>query len=197
MARLATQADFEPSNAGELSTALYSQYRVDYPFFATRANAINVRFSNQTILVVGCGWGSTVDLLIETHGVADAWGCDASSYCLAKASTQLSNPGRILQGDILNVASMDGVRSAMGVPGNKKIDVIITEDVLPCLSDAEIAVALPILRDISGTMFHIITCSDNDHTRHPDLNWKTRAQWRALLPVSELIYDTELTTGVF
>ena len=72
--------------------------------------------------------------------------------------------------------------------GDDIFDLVITEDVLTCLTDAEI-VSEQILFACDGVVapgghvVHLVTPLDNPvaQMKHPLLNWKTLPEWRAYL----------------
>lgn len=173
--RLATATDFEGG-------ALYSNYH-RYPFFADRADSLVARYGTTgKWLIGGCGWGFLVDELI-TRGV-DAWGVDASSYCLTKAVANLvsGRASKILQADITSRTSLATAKTATGLSGSTKFRIMVTEDVLPVLTDAEITSALTECRRIATNVFHICTPGDPaDPAKNPVLNWKSASAWKTLV----------------
>lgn len=82
--------------------------------------------------------------------------------------------------------------------GDDVFDFIITEDVLPCMTDAEIlseqilTACDAIKTDANSKVIHIVTEKQNDlqHARHPLINWKYMQEWRDFL-------DTNGFTGHF
>jgi cyclopropane fatty-acyl-phospholipid synthase-like methyltransferase len=178
MARLASLADFEQGG-------LYTSYR-RYPFFAERREMVMGRFGNPQsagkILIAGCGWGYLVEELL-TQGY-DVWGCDASAYAVGKAQEVLTAPAaaRVILADCLVRSQMTALRGTAGLTGNQRFSTVITEDMLPVLTNAEVTTVLTELRRIAQlNLFHIITCSDVPAEREPTLNWKTQAEWQAIV----------------
>lgn len=117
----------------------------------------------QQILILGCGFGWTVEGLHE-RGYTHTIGVDTSPYILTTIP--------------------DGVPvfSNMGqfVP-----DVIITEHMLEMYEDSELP---EVLQDYSAPVFaHLIVAKHND----PDskFNLKTLADWKELLPQHIIIED--------
>ena len=181
--RLASASDFE-------SGALYGPpgYR-RYPFFAERADLIlNLYGAGGKVLVVGCGWGFLVDELL-TRGY-DAWGLDGSSYAIAKAAEVLpaASAQRVLLADTTNRQQVVAVRAAAGVVGNQRFKLIVTEDVLPVLSDAEVAVAVAECRRVATNVLHIVTPGDpTDPSKLAGLNWKSIETWASLVAPDTLL----------
>lgn len=154
---LATYEDFEDGG-------LYDPPYSDFDYFRWRADAIKEYFSDmKTIAVWGCGWGYLVKYLTEDFIVV---GYDASEYALSKKVTQ-----HIYLADCTKADEVPGVI----------VDLLITEDLLPCLTDDEITVALPLLRSTSDTVCHIVSSLDHGRNHNQRLNWKTQKEWRKVL----------------
>lgn len=171
--RLASAEDFRDG-------ALYSNYR-RYPFFAERAAMIRRRVSpSASVLIAGCGYGYLVDELRKI-GVR-AWGCDLSPWAVGQASQVIPATATfVLLGDVTDTNSLNTVRAAAGLPGNQDFALVVTEDVLPMLTDAEIAAALEAVRTVGSAVLHIVTPGDpTDTTRASGVTWKPIAAWRAL-----------------
>lgn len=186
--RLASAADFEGGG-------LYTQYH-RYPFFAERAAELSRRFQNGKILIAGCGWGYLVEDALAAG--FDAWGCDASAYAVAKSQEVLAAPARsrIIQADITVRSQLTTLRSTAGLTGAQRFRAVVTEDVLPVLTDAEITAALIELRRIAiaGAVLHIVTPGDPaDPAKFAPLNWKPIETWRALC-APDLVLDAETGT---
>lgn len=206
MAKIYTESDY----FGGVDTRY-----TEYPYFSKRSKNINAQlgsYKNSKILIAGCGWGFLVRLLMRDYGFTDVWGCDASEYAVKTAAPR-EIPGyenRILLGDITSSTSMSSVSSAAGLKGTKKFAYIITEDVLPCLTDNEITTALSVLRGKGDVLGHIITAIDSNGVRQADgsvvyasgkggllqiadFNWKTPEEWRAIIgPTESIAYTHEL-----
>ncbi len=203
MARLASQSDFEGGD-------LYTNYR-RYPFFAERAAVIHERFPTGKILVVGCGWGYLVDELLKLG--RDVWGIDASSYAINKGKSLSGNTSagktqeglevgmradtgaRLLVADTTSRQSLAAIHKATDLTGNDKFAVAVTEDMLPCLTDAEVTSTISELRLVATSLLHCVTPANTDDPedmarRHPDLNWKKVEVWKALVN-PDLVYDEE------
>ena len=200
MSLLATAADVEPTPT-QGPTALYYQpadgsgYRIDYPFFQARVNALKQRLapSGQKVAVWGCGWGSLVNLAVSAG--YDAYGFDASAYAITRGKALLpSIAARLFQRDALVASDVTAAKTDAGISGNRQFALLVTEDVLACMSDAEISSTLPLLRGISSTnLLHMVTPLDPWAQAHglsdSRINWKTDAQWKALLAPPDQVYD--------
>ena len=88
------------------------------------------------ILVLGAAVGHLVRRLREVEG-ANAWGMDISSWAVANEVTG----GFVLQGDARVPADIDAVETAASV--SPRWDGVVTENVIACLTDAELNVAVP------------------------------------------------------
>lgn len=162
----------------------YSAY-TRYPFFSRRSIMARAQGSG-VYLVAGCGFGYLVDDLFA-NGV-NVWGIDASAYAISQG--QIENPavaGRLLQRSVLVDSDLVAARQAAGLrttgpqAQRQRFDICLTEDLLPCLTDAEITTALTVLRANCNKVAHIITFLDPIGQQVPEMNWKTLEQWRAIL----------------
>lgn len=205
MSLLASQADFglPDGTAGVLYSAGYHQY----PFFTDRINALKGRFApnNQTLLIAGCGFGYLVQLAV-TAGY-NAFGVDASSWAISQGQALLpSIATRLAVADVTSTSSLDAAGKGFGLHGNPpKYALLVTEDLLPCLTDAEITTALTNLRARSSSnLLHIITPGDGGLGCDPRITWKLfgdsatpapAGTWRALLCPPDTVGNTE--TGLY
>lgn len=184
-----------------------------YQFFADRGIVFNNQwnsFKNNKILIAGCGYGFLIQELMENHGFTDVWGCDGSEYAVnvaAPANLPSQHASRVLLGDITSSADMQAVANAAGIPGgNPKFRAILTEDVLPCLTEAEVPTALSVLRGRSQNMAHIITPQMQGSVKQPDgstiypggvqmpgFTWLTHQEWVDLIGTGEPIAFTDIT----
>lgn len=195
MSLLATRQDFEPATPEEYATALYwdssgAGYECMAQTFNARIDGLKHRFApnNQKFLIVGSGWGWLVDFAV-TAGY-DAYGIDASSYAIDKARSRYpTRASRMVLGDALTTAGMDAVATAAGLHGNPaRWDLLITEDFLDVCTDAEITIALSLLRArCRANLAHLVTPSDAGGELDQRVNWKTIAQWKALLSPPDVV----------
>lgn len=200
MARLATAADFE----GQMPDSLYTLYE-RFPFFAWRADyvdrlwdrlkrrgtlAASLTRAQTKIAVAGAAYGYLVEEL--TARGFDAWGFDASAYAIGKMQTSvnLTTRGRVLQKDLLVSSQVTDVRRAAGLTGQNRFHLGITEDVLPVMSDAEIAQAIGVARSASLALLHIVTAHQDTSVHIAPLNWKTLDGWvQSLTPTNGSMPD--------
>lgn len=196
MAVMATATRFEQG-------AWYSDY-TRYPFFAERAAWVSAQTpSPDKIGVAGCGWGFLVDELVSLE--REAYGFDAASYATAKAGIAISPQiaQRVVTANALTRSQMTGFRTnTVKMSGSTPIPLVVTEDLLPCLTNAEVTTVLAELRRISAKLCHIVTCARpaspgsttvlaGDLTnRLGELNWKAHADWKTLVG-TDLVMDAE------
>jgi hypothetical protein len=195
MAVMASTARFEQGG-------WYSSYG-RYPFFAERAQWANGQTAaGNKIGVAGCGWGYLVDELRKLN--RDAYGFDAASYATAKwIGIRPTEPSRVVVASALTRTQMTSFRSTtVGMAGSALIPLIVTEDLLPALTDAEVTTALTELRRIATKLIHVCTCAApttpggtvaaaaDVASRSADFNWKTHAAWKALVG-TELVMNAE------
>lgn len=163
----------------------------DYEFFRLRVESLKTRFApnGQALLLAGCGFGY---LVRRARALGyNAWGCDASAWAVGQAPADVS--AYVRQADVLVAAQLDAVAAAAGLHGNPpRWDLLVTEDLLECLTDAEIAAALPLLRArCRANLAHIVTPFDqwaHDHgLEDPRVNWKTYEQWKAIVSPPDVV----------
>jgi len=206
---IATRPLFEPADEVERNSAWYSSGYADSPLFQGRVNELSRRFapSGQKLLIVGCGFGYLVDKAV-TLGY-DAWGIDASAYAINRGKEVLpAIASRLIVADALVDAQVKAAATAAGIPGaNPRFELLVTEDLLTCLTDTEVTTALTVLRGRSRTnLLHIVTCIRPDWwpetteaerrardlaTRDPSMNWKTLTEWRAILTPPDVVMDSQ------
>jgi len=191
---LATQQDFEPANPSEGAAALYYEpnqplgtgYR-QFSFFQARIDQLKGRIApnNQKLAIWGCAWGFLVQDAV-TAGY-DAYGFDASAYAINKGKQIMpaNIASRLFQRDATVSADVTASRNDAGLKGNTRFALLVTEDMFTCLTDAEINTALPLLRGVcSANLGHMVLPLEqtgNGQPGDPRINWKSIAQWKALL----------------
>lgn len=94
----------------------------------------------------------------------------------------------VLDADIATAAGAEACRDAVGLKGNQQFDFILSDDVLPTLSDAEAVTLSTAMRDLGRVVVHLVTPgfadgSDKAGGAREDLdyNWHSLAEWRALV----------------
>lgn len=93
--------------------------------------------------------------------------------------------GGVLNADVLTSAGRNLIAGQF--PGQP--DIVVTEDVLTSLSDAEAVTLHNACDAFSGqqTIAHLVTTLDPEARQDPAFNWKTLAEWKTLLPDSVMI----------
>lgn len=138
------------------------------------------------LLVLGCALGRTV-AHYRAQG-ANCWGMDVSTWAVANEVTG----GFVLQGDARSAADLDAAEAAAGV---NRWDAIISEQLIPCFTDAEVNAAVPLWRDRStrrpaldwSGVLHVVHTHEtrewNEAVQDYDEPYvrRTLAEWRALL----------------
>jgi SAM-dependent methyltransferase len=146
--RLACKSDF-------YNGSIYTEYRHHEGY---RKRAKLFRYFPEPILVVGCGFGFLVAELLELG--KQAWGIDASPYAIENRVSP-----RVVYGDILN---LDECRL-------ETFETLITEDLLPYLTDDEVLVAARNCLALSPIVVHMVT-----EQGQADLNYHTTGYWMNL-----------------
>lgn len=131
------------------------------------------------ICLIGAGFGWL------SKDIADLSGCvvaavDTSAYIQSGKAANADIT--ILNADVSAGSGRAQVRQALGLTGQQKASFTITEDVLPILTDAECVQLSGWLHDFSTVVAHWVTLKDQGGVQDPRLNWKTAAEWKALLP---------------
>jgi hypothetical protein len=131
------------------------------------------------VAILGAGYGWSVEEFLAA-GYQNVIACDTSAYIHANknvnAVVTIYNEGAQTNN------SKRTVRQLLNRGGNsQKIDWAITEDILPCFTDAEISQYAPHLRDIATNVAHWVSCTFEGATHTMDMNWKTRDSWKAFM----------------
>lgn len=174
-------AYFDAASAQTPHPAGYTEYRAGLlPFahyadlMATAIEQYGVDASGAKVLVVGCAYGYTVQWLRDQYGV-EAWGMDVSQHAVEQAGTEIADDV-VRHGDVLSAQDIKAVRR--DAPGGP-FDIVFTECVLECLTDAEAQTATANCRDAAKHQsVHRVWTMDRVN---PDYyNAKDLAGWRAL-----------------
>lgn len=147
--RLATKEDF--------FGRIYTHYR-HHEGYAKRAQLFE-RFASP-FLVVGCGWGFLVTELMALG--KDARGIDAEQWCVDNRENQQVELGNIL--DRISCEFLIG-----------PYQTVITEDLLPYLSDDEAKTAAANCEALGGIVVHLVT-----EQGQADLNYHSTGYWMSL-----------------
>lgn len=148
--KLATESDFYGGS--------YTHYR-HHEGYAKRARLLANLPS--PMLVVGCGFGFLVAELRQLGIIA--WGIDASDYAFRNRTT-----GFVVQNDILRPA-FSGIL-------NTGFATVVTEDLLPCLTDDEARIAAQHCAQLGGAVIHLVT----EQGQVKDLNYHSTGYWMTL-----------------
>jgi hypothetical protein len=79
-------------------------------------------------------------------------------------------------------ASRGRIKQALGISGNDLIDWGLTENLAPGFDDAEVLEASSDLDQICTQSVHLVPTLGLGNDQDPILNWKTLADWKALVP---------------
>ena len=141
--------------------------------------------TGKTVLVAGCAMGLTVQEL-RARGVA-AWGLDISAYAISQAPADVRP--YLVVGDARIKQSWDAARSLAGFRGNTKFALTLTEDLLPCLSDADAVTMSTLARGVTsgtGNVAHLFEDNQSEQFAHW-YNTHTPAEWKTLLGPDRII----------
>lgn len=129
--RLACSKDFQHG-------PIYTKYPLSEEVYDRRAKLF--RYFPEPILVAGCGFGGLVDALQRLR--KQAWGIDASQYAIDNATSR-----RAFKFDILNLSTW-----TLG-----QMETVVTEDLIPCLTDDEVLVAARNCQALAPIVIHMVT----------------------------------------
>lgn len=132
-----------------------------------RANGIDPQKSR--VHIVGAAYGYTAEWLQNRHNIA-ASGQDISAFALGRSPL----PGVLSHADARNGIDTQFAR------GNR-YDVIITECVLSCLSDADAQTLVDNCRSSARNVLHRVWTTDGSDVNPDYYNAKTLAEWQALV----------------
>lgn len=145
--RLASYEDFHGS--------IYTDYQ-HHEGYAKRARLF--RYFPEPILIVGCGFGFLVAELLSLNKAT--WGIDASPYAIENRVSE-----RVSRGTILDLNEVH-----LG-----PFETLITEDLLPHLTDDEALIAARNCQALSPIVINMVT-----ERGQADLNYRSCAEWMAL-----------------
>lgn len=147
-----------------------------------RALAKGFDITGRKVLIVGCAFGYMIEYLLAL-GV-DPYGIDVSSYAIGQADPSIAS--RVYTGDATQDAVVKAAKQAFGMKRNDRFDLIVSEDLLVCLTDAEAQAADQAWRANAQQVGHRVTT-------HPIVggwyNIHMLAEWRALLGPQSWLWD--------
>lgn len=151
------------------------------------------------VLVVGCGFGWSIEYAIDEWGHTRIWGTDISSWIqsnkydtgnLGVAQARSDVVERILNIDI-RTPNADQLLKAAGAGQNGKFDWVITEEVVEGIDPAGLQDFLDACESIlrpQGNVGHIITTEltpaglGDIHDRTLGIRWRSLTDWVAERP---------------
>lgn len=143
--------------------------------FRTRAQAKGTDPVGRRVGVLGCAYGYSV-LEMRALGI-NAYGIDVSAFAISQAPVAVAP--FLMQGDATVRNVLNSFRTFAGLTGNAKFDILLSEDLLPCLSDSEVTAASGEWRSRHGT--RIAHRVSTHQVLNPVHNWHTLVEWRALI----------------
>jgi hypothetical protein len=188
MSRYATATDY-------FGGAMYDAYG-HFPIHTERADWIIAKWPGvvgQKVLIAGCGPGAYLVEELVNRGV-NCFGIDGFQKNANHGFVTITPPPAIAARCILD-ADMSNNSDAARIKGNQyakitgqqKFYLIVTEDVLSCLTTQEITVGVGIAQSNADRVLHILMCNRSADGPDPErdttmgLNWWTEAAWRTLI----------------
>lgn len=140
------------------------------------SNGIDV--TGRKVLDIGCAQGFLVEYLVS-QGI-DAYGMDSSVYALSQVPEEIAD--RIMLGDITASADYARIKELAGLTKkNDKFDLIIDQNVIICLNDADAIICCDLLKDYGDYVIHFV----NDQPSIAEwYNHHTIEEWIALVGMS-------------
>lgn len=157
-------------------------YLDERPQVLAQNYANHLALSGKVCAVIGCAFGLTVQAL-RALGVT-AWGMDISAYAISQvpADTQ----AYVVQGDARLASAWSALKAKAGLKGgNAKFDVCITEDLLSCMSDADVNLVLTQARanTKNGGIYHYV----EDGAPATWYNERTAASWKTFVGTTDTV----------
>lgn len=153
--------------------------------------------TEKSILVVGSGFGWGVEVLKDERGFHTVLGTETSPWIqAAKHETNPHDdlpwsryPELILPVDVALASERAMLREAEG-----RFDIIVTEQVISCLTETEFASLSQGLRaDLlspGGQLLHVDTPRLEGVAQDPDYLWLSPSEWKALAPQDDFFFTT-------
>jgi 2-polyprenyl-3-methyl-5-hydroxy-6-metoxy-1,4-benzoquinol methylase len=146
--------------------------------FLEKSGILGINLVGKKVLVCGCAYGFLAKYLISL-GV-QAYGMDFSAYAISQVPSDIST--KVILGDARLDADFVRAKTLAGLTrANDKFDLIIDEDMLCCLSDAEAVTFRTLALKYSNMFIHLITVAPVLSTWY---NYKTITEWHTLLGTS-------------
>lgn len=139
-------------------------------------DALGVR-SGQSVVLIGAAFGWVAEDWIDAG--CNVTAVDTSPWIHARKTIEARIP--ILNADCTTAVGRAAIVAAAGAT----IDWIISEDVMPVLSDAACIQLATSMRLLSINVAHWVSCVTASTDR--ELNRKTLAQWKALVPLDRVV----------
>ncbi len=177
-------------NIGDVNPAGYSNYcettYYDESFEQYTLTLIKkllnkkIILNQQKVLVTGCAFGFSVKHLID-QGI-DAYGIDRSLYAISQADDSIKD--RLIVGDVRNQDDWDQISQVAGL-NNLKFDIVIDEDVIVCLNDADSLKYVLLCRKYGTNVVHIVSCFSGPNLYY---NTKSLVSWQHFCDIQKQDY---------
>lgn len=143
--------------------------------FLEKSGLLGINLAGKKVLVTGCAYGFLCQYLISL-GV-QAYGMDFSAYALTRVPNEIN--GKVILGDARLEADFIRAKTMAGLTrANDKFDLIIDEDMICCLTDAEAVTFRALAMKYSNMFIHLIDVAPNLVNWY---NFHTIAGWKTLL----------------
>jgi hypothetical protein len=138
-----------------------------------------LKITSGKVLMVGCGFAFEAEEWLAA-GIGSIVCADFSTWIQDNKASNATVS--ILNEDGTTTQSRNNIKQAGGITGNNKYPWGISCDMAPWLDDTECVKYASALRDMCSNVAHVISCGIEPYANPPPAgNWKTLAQWKALL----------------
>lgn len=172
--------DPEPSGYSEYSATTYANETAEQlaQKFLEKSGQLGTNLIGRKVLVVGCAYGFLVQYLTALG--LDCYGMDISSFAISQAPTEVASKLRV--GDVRVEADWQAMKTLAGLTRpNDKFDLVIDEDMIVCLTDAEASAFRTLALKYGDMVIHFL---EDNPTLATWYNYHTIAQWKTLLGTS-------------
>lgn len=144
--------------------------------FVDKAATLGPTIIGKKVLVCGCAHGYSIQQLVALE--VNAFGIDISAYAISQSPVA----ARIVQGNVTSSAVWTAARTLAGFtkPADK-FDLVIDEDMICCLTDAEAVTFRTLAMNNSNMFIHLL---EQNPALSSHYNYHTIAEWKAILGTS-------------
>jgi 2-polyprenyl-3-methyl-5-hydroxy-6-metoxy-1,4-benzoquinol methylase len=168
----------EPSGYGNYAEPDYRDTSTRTGQLIQKTIDSGISVAGKKVLILGCAYGYLVKHLVSLE--VDAYGLDISSFAISQAPAEIAS--RVFVVDARLEASFEQAKTLAGLTKrNDKFDLIVDEDMIGCLTDAEAVTFCTLGKSYSNMFYHLIDVSPHLAQWY---NLYTVAEWKAIVGTS-------------